>query len=108
MSKRLHTLLTKQQRESWKDIVTRDESWYYLHTDHEHRWLQPDQPVPERARQTIQSETVMLTIVWNHYGFHIIDALPNGCKFNGSYFLIHILEPFTIDAKLCVIRARKN
>jgi histone-lysine N-methyltransferase SETMAR len=93
LSNQLLSILTKQQRRSWIDIVTLDESWFYLHTDHERIWLQPDEPVPERERHTVQSEKMMLTIVWNPNGFHHIDVLPKGLKFNASYYVTHILEP---------------
>jgi hypothetical protein len=85
---------TKKQR-SWHDIVTLDESWFYLHlnTDHELIWLQPDGEIPERERRMIQSEQVMLTIVSNPSGFHLINVLPKGFKFkfNASYYITQIL-----------------
>jgi hypothetical protein len=37
----------------------------------------------------------MVTIVWNPSGFHLISVLPNGCKFNSSYYRIKIFEPLS-------------
>jgi hypothetical protein len=71
--------------------VTLDESWFYLNTNHELIWLQPDGEIPERERRTIQSEKVMLTIVWNPSGFHLINVLPKGFKFNASFYVTQIL-----------------
>jgi hypothetical protein len=34
----------------------------------------------------------MLTIVWNPNEFHLIDVLPNGCKFNASYYMNKVLS----------------
>jgi predicted cupin superfamily sugar epimerase len=56
-------MLERQKQRSWHDIVTLDESWFYLNTDHELIWLQPDGEIPERERRMIQSEKVMLMIV---------------------------------------------
>jgi hypothetical protein len=35
-------------------IITRDESWFYLSTDHEHLWLCAEEQSPERPRHIIQ------------------------------------------------------
>jgi hypothetical protein len=79
--------------------VTLDESWFYLNvnTDHELIWLQPDGEIPERERRTIQSEKVMLTIVWNPSCFHLINFLPTGFKFkfNASFYVTQIFGPLS-------------
>jgi histone-lysine N-methyltransferase SETMAR len=89
-------VLQRQQSRSWHDIVTLDEFWFYLHTDHEFIWLQADEEVPERERHTIQSEKVMLTIVWNPTGFHLIDFLSRRAKFNRTHYVTNILSPLAI------------
>jgi hypothetical protein len=92
-------MLERQKQRSWHDIVTLDESWFYLNlnTDHELMWLQPDGEIPKRERRTIQSEKVMLTIVWNPSGFHLINVLPKGFKFkfNASFYVTLILGPLS-------------
>jgi histone-lysine N-methyltransferase SETMAR len=76
--------------------VTLDKSWFYLNTDHEFIWLQPNAEVPEREKHTVQSEKVMLTIVWNSVGFHLIDFLFRWAKFNGDNYVTNILSPLAI------------
>jgi hypothetical protein len=78
LSQELLPMLEQQKQRSWHDIVTLDDSWFYLNTDHELIWLHPDGEIPERERCTIQSEKVMLTIVWNPSGFHLINVLQKG------------------------------
>jgi hypothetical protein len=73
--------------------VTLNESWFYLHTDHELIWEGPDAEIPERDRHTVQSQKGMLTIVCNHGGFHLVNILPKGFKFNASYYVTQILDP---------------
>jgi hypothetical protein len=58
------------------DLVTLDESWFYLQTDHERMWLAPGETPPYRELHTIQSPKFMLTIVWGATGFHIVKFLP--------------------------------
>jgi hypothetical protein len=73
--------------------VTLDESWFYISTDHEFIWLRPDEEIPKRERQTVQSEKVMLIIVWNPSGFHLIRVLPKEFKFSAGHYVAQILGP---------------
>jgi hypothetical protein len=57
--------LVAQQQRVWHDIVTFDESWFYLTIYHEFIWLPETEQVPERERPMIQSKKLMLTVVWN-------------------------------------------
>jgi hypothetical protein len=36
----------------------------------------------------------MVTIAWNPLGFHLLDALPKGNRFNAEYYHINILTEF--------------
>jgi hypothetical protein len=53
LSRQLVSMLETQQVRCCHTIVTLDESWFYLPTDHEIIWLQSDEKVPERERHTI-------------------------------------------------------
>jgi transposase len=75
----------------WHFIITLDDSWFYLSTDHEQIWLQPDQEPPKRAKHTIQDKKIMVTIAWNALGFHLVEALPKGRSFNAEYYRDNIL-----------------
>jgi hypothetical protein len=55
----------------WPDIVTLDESWIYLLSEHDLMWTAPREIVVDRERHTVQSPKFMLTVVWNPIGFHV-------------------------------------
>jgi histone-lysine N-methyltransferase SETMAR len=99
LSQELLPMLERQKQRSWHDIVTLDESWCYLNLnpDHELIWIQSDGEIPERERRTIQSGKVMLTIVCNPSGFHLINVLPKWFKFklNASCYVTQILGPLS-------------
>jgi hypothetical protein len=88
-------MLQVQESRAWHDVVTLDESWLYCNTDHESIWLPPGERVPEMPRVTIQCKTLMVTIVCNPSGFHLLRILPSRCKFNSSYYRKEILEPLS-------------
>jgi hypothetical protein len=66
----------------WHDIVTLDESWIYLFSEHDVMWTIPGEIVVDREQHTIQLPKFMLTVVWNPIGFQVLKTLPKGCKFN--------------------------
>jgi len=80
----LQTLISMKHH-SWRYMIALDESWFYLSTDYESIWLPSGDTAPERERKMINSPKMMLTIVWNPHGFHVIDVLPKGYKFNSDY-----------------------
>jgi hypothetical protein len=79
------------EHQGWQYIITLDESWVYLSTDHEQTWLPVEEQPPERPRHTIQDPTLMVTIDWNPLRFHVLDALPKGNTFNAEYSPVKIL-----------------
>jgi hypothetical protein len=82
MATELLRVLSAQSTRQWHDIVTLDESWIYLFSEHDLMWTAPGEIVADRERHTIQSPKLMLTVVWNQIGFHVLKALPKGRKFN--------------------------
>jgi hypothetical protein len=47
---------------------------------------------PLKVKHMIEDRKMMVTIVWNSQGFHLIDALPKSQKFNASYYIDMILQ----------------
>jgi hypothetical protein len=55
--------LSVQSTRHWHDIVTLDESWIYLFSEHDLMWIAPGEIVVDRERHTVQSRKFMLTIL---------------------------------------------
>jgi hypothetical protein len=90
----LHVLSAQSTRQ-WHDVVTLDESWIYLFSEHSLMWTAPGEIAVDRERHTVQSPKFILTVVWNpiwfhvpYYMFHVLKALPNGRNFNAQYYII--------------------
>jgi hypothetical protein len=58
-----------------------------------------------KENDTQFSQKIMLTIVWNPRGFHLIKILENGRKFNAGYYIADILEALS---QWCSIEAAGN
>jgi hypothetical protein len=80
MAIELLQVLSVQSMGQWHDIVTLDESWIYLVSEHDLIWTAPGEIVVDMERHTVQSPKFMLTVVWNTIGFHVLKALPKGRK----------------------------
>jgi hypothetical protein len=74
------------------DIVTLDELWFDFFADHEHIWFASEKPLSNRELHMLQSPKLMITIIWNPSGFHVVSAFPNGLKFNTGYYTREILQ----------------
>jgi len=70
------------------NIITGDESWFYLNYSHDGRWARKAQDVQPRARPGIWTQKFMLTIFWGLGGFYLIDVLPHGTSFDSGYACI--------------------
>jgi hypothetical protein len=91
MAIELLQVLSVQSTRPWHDIVTLDESWIYLFSEHDLMLTAPGEIVVDRERHTVQSPKFMLTVVWNLIWFHVLKALPKGHKFNAQYYTNDIL-----------------
>jgi hypothetical protein len=88
MTIELLQVLSGQKTCQWHDIVTLDESWIYLFSEHDLMWTGPGEIVVDREWHTVQLPKLMLTVVWNLIEFHVLKALPKGRKFNAQYYII--------------------
>lgn len=100
-SSQLKNLLEKCKHNSYRNLLTGDQSWFTLSYSANGMWLESDEYPTKYVKDSIGSEKIMLTVIWNPFGFHIIDFLPEGTSFNSSYFIEHILTP--LESKKCQI-----
>jgi hypothetical protein len=82
MAVKLLQVLSVQSTRQWHDIVTLDESWIYLFSEHDLMWTASGKIVVDRERRTVQSAKFMLTVVWNPIGFHVpcSESPPEGAQ----------------------------
>jgi hypothetical protein len=82
MAIELSQVLSVQSRRQWHDIVTLDELWTYLFSEHDLMWMDPGEIIVDRERHTVQSLKFMLTVMWNPIGFHVpcSESSPEGVQ----------------------------
>jgi hypothetical protein len=87
--------LEVQRGRAWHDIVTLDQSWFYLSTDHEFVWLPRDEKVPERERHTIQSKKIHTHDLSESARVPFDQGSRKRCKFDSGYYITKILKPLS-------------
>jgi hypothetical protein len=78
------------EHHGWQFIITLDESWFYLFTNHEQIWLRVKEQPPEKPSHTIQDPKMIVTMASNPLGFHLLDALPKGNTSDAQYYRVNI------------------
>jgi len=67
------------------EVITVDESWFYHDYSQSGRWARKASDVEPRVMPGIGSKKTMLTVFWSAAGFHLVDVLPAGLKFNSVF-----------------------
>jgi hypothetical protein len=76
---RLLPILEATELDSFRMLVTGNESWLVLECQHSAKWGMVRAEVSTRVNQTIGTKKVMLTVIWGMDGFHIVDIMrPRG------------------------------
>ena len=91
-SKQLIQILKRCKHESWRNIVTGDQSWISIYTPNSGKWVVIDDEGPEEVSSTLGIQKVMLTVIWGVNGMYVIDFLPLSTSYNSSYFNPNVLN----------------
>jgi hypothetical protein len=86
-------ILQKGKKDNFAHIITGDETWLPFETPQDYVWLPKDTAPPERPKQTIASEKVLVTVFWSTTSFYVINAMPVGESIDAVYFQKKILDP---------------
>jgi hypothetical protein len=92
MSQNLVQALQLTKHHAWKYIVTLNEIWFYFSNHFDRIWLPDDELPPSFRKQTIASQKLMITIIWNPREFHVMHALPKEIQWTGRYYSNNILS----------------
>jgi histone-lysine N-methyltransferase SETMAR len=92
MSQDRPQVLRLAKHHAWKYIATLDEVWFHFSNHFDPIRLPHDELPPFFPKQTIASQKLMITVVWNSHGCHVIQCLPKGIKWTSRYYSDNILS----------------
>ena len=83
--------LRSAKRSHFSNIITGDESWFLYVNQPKARWVLADEDPGEIVEPSIYQKKIMVTIFIRKNGTFFVELLPEGQKFNSSYFTKSII-----------------
>jgi hypothetical protein len=91
----LLTVLQAMEEQAFQNLVTEDESWFYLDYYPATQWSVCGDNVEPTAKWTIAVLNFMMTVIFGIDGFHVVDVMPDERSFDSEYFLEQVMQPIT-------------
>jgi hypothetical protein len=91
-------ILKAHKKNTFQRFVTGDESWFTVEFHHSTKWSAWRDGVDQKVKQSIWTQTFMLTVIWGIDGFEVVGLMTEQHSHNRQYFLSHILEPLLLAA----------
>jgi hypothetical protein len=80
-------------------IITGDEFWFYLDYSSDHIWTCATDDVPQRASHQIQTDKLMLTVLWSTRRPILVKWMERRQRFNTTYFISEIMSELVRNIK---------
>ena len=90
-------ILKKSEKKYFIDIMTGDESWFYLKYQSSYMYAASRDKVEYRTSMEISTEKIMVTMFFNGNSLLCLDLLPKKNKFNQQYFIDYIIPEIQLN-----------
>jgi hypothetical protein len=98
-AKELFEILHFEERTLFHRIIAVDKSWLYPDYSSDHIWTSIAHDVPQRVSHQIQSEKVILTVLWSTRGTILVKWMERSHQFNTTYFINEIISDLVANFK---------
>jgi AraC-like DNA-binding protein len=99
LARELLETLRSEEHTCFHRIITGDESWFYLDYSSDHIWTCASDDVPQRVSHQIQSEKLMLTVLWSTRGPIVVGWMERGQSSNTTYVIDEIVSELVRNIK---------
>jgi hypothetical protein len=65
-------MLEGLEKGKFRNLMTRDESWFTVQFQHSAKWVVSRDDVPQKVRQLIDISKFVLAVRWGVDGFHVV------------------------------------
>jgi hypothetical protein len=86
-------------QEGWRSFVTRDEPWFFLSRWPRRMWSVERDDVATIVKRDLRATKFMFTLMWNPWGFDVINQLPDCSKMNREHYMTNVLT--LLHEKFC-------
>jgi hypothetical protein len=106
LSHEILAVLESDRRNSFQNVITGDESWFFLCYLRDSIWAQSRDEVSERISQKIDSEKCLISVFWCVNGIHSLADMPKGSIYDSVFFCDIIVS--RLVQGLCSDSARRS
>jgi hypothetical protein len=99
LAKELLGTVLFEQRALLHETITGDEFWFYLDYSGDRIWTCANDDVPQRVSHQIQSEKVMLEMLWSTRGPVLVKWMERGHRFKTTYSINEIIHRLVTNLK---------
>jgi hypothetical protein len=106
LSHEILAVLESDRRNSFQNVITRDESWFFLYYPRDSICAQSRDEVPEIISQQIDSEKCLISVLWSVNGMQSLEDVPKATTYHSAFFC-DIIVPSLVQG-LCSDSARRS
>jgi hypothetical protein len=77
-SRKLLAILIREREKIFRDIMTGDESWFFLHYLDDSAWIGSRDELPVQMKPEIETEKCLIFVIWPVHGIHSLVDAPRG------------------------------
>jgi transposase len=81
----------------FQDVITGDESWFFLYYPRDSMWAPSRDDLPDRIKQKIDTEKCLISVLWSVRGIHSLVDVPKGTTYNTDFFCNVIMPSLKRD-----------
>jgi hypothetical protein len=89
-------ILLQEQEKNLTDIMTGDESWFFLQYRHDSAWAGCRDELPVRIKPEIDAEKCLIYVIWSGNGIYSLADVPKGESYDSAFFC-DVVVPSLID-----------
>jgi hypothetical protein len=86
LSTDLLRILKEDQRNSFAQIITGDESWFYFDYIHQLVWVPSRDEIPERIKQKIEMKNCLILVIWSVNRIHNLLDMSKKTIYKSTFF----------------------
>jgi hypothetical protein len=94
--RKLLLILKTHEKNKWQRYVTAAESCFTLDFHYSTKWSVSRDDIPQKLKEHIGTQKIMMTVIWGIDGFHVVDLMTEQHSYNTQYFFSHDLEPLLL------------
>lgn len=105
-AQQLKSALISSAKKDFENLITGDQSWFFLSYEPKTKWSLSIEDVPQRVQKKIQTIKFMVTVMFSKNHLFLVNVLPEGESYNSDYFTQVVLAQTLSEYQLLTNRKK--